>query len=109
MQGGDADTEAPGVYLLDPDDRWRLIHADRGGDYHLHDIKEAFALGTRATGEDGLPLLALSRAEARQLTAHAQAQALDQDDGLTALAADIAAAARDLPKMMTQLQLRQVF
>ena len=51
MQAGDEDKEAPGVYLLDPDDKWRLIHEDRGGDYHLHDIKEAFALGTRATPE----------------------------------------------------------
>ena len=109
MSAGDADTEAPGVYLLDPEDRWRLIHEDRGGDYHLHDIKEAFALGTRAQGEDGLPLLALSRAEARQLKPLADAQAFDHEEGLIALAADIAQAARELPKTMTQLQLRQVF
>jgi hypothetical protein len=99
----------PGVYLKDPDGRWTRIHEDRGGDYHLHDLCEAFAVGTRATDEAGLPLLALTRAEARQLRALADAQAFDHEEGLVALAADIAQTARDLPKMLTVLELRQVF
>jgi hypothetical protein len=99
----------PGVYLKDPDGRWTRIHEDRGGDYHLHDLREAFGLGTQAIDEAGLPLLALTRSEARQLRALADAQSFDHEEGLVALAADIAQAARELPKRVTVLELRQVF
>ena len=101
-------SEDAGVYMKDPEGRWRLIHSDRGGDYHLHDLREAFAVGTRATDEAGLPLLALSRAEARQLRALADAQSFDHEEGLIALAQDIAEAARGLPAA-AQIELRQVF
>lgn len=81
-------TEA-GVYARDPDGRWRLIHSDRGGDYHLHDIREAFAMGTAGQDEDGTPLLALTDREVRQLKALADAQSFDHDPDLIALCADI--------------------
>lgn len=100
--------ENAGVYMKDPDGRWRLIHEDRGGDYHLHDLREAFAVGSQATDEAGLPLLAISKAEARQLKALADAQSFDHEEGLIALAHDIASAAAEMPKG-AYLELRQVF
>ncbi|RDD61350.1 hypothetical protein [Ferruginivarius sediminum] len=79
----------PGVYARDPDGRWRLIHSDRGGDYHLHDIREAFAIGTAGQDEDGTPMLSLDQRDLRQLKALADAQSFDHDPDLIALCGDI--------------------
>lgn len=79
----------PGVYAQEPDGRWRLIHADRGGDYHLHDIREAFGVGTAGSDADGTPMLALEPRELRHMKALADAQSFDHDPDLIALCADI--------------------
>ena len=79
----------PGVYARDPNGRWHLIHEDRGGDYHLHDIREAFMIGTAGEDPDGMPILALRYADVRQLHALAQAQSFDHDEDLIALCIDI--------------------
>lgn len=97
----------PGVYARDPSGGWQLIHADRGGDYHLHDIREAFGLGTAGSDPDGTPLLALDGRELRQLKALADAQSFDHDPDLIALCADIHAFAGGRPP--ERLELRQIF
>lgn len=97
----------PGVYALGPDGRWHLVHADRGGDYHLHDVREAFDLGTAGEDTDGTPLLALDAREVRQLKALADAQSFDHDPDLIALCADIHGFAQTARQ--SRYTLRQVF
>lgn len=96
-----------GVYALGPDGRWHLVHADRGGDYHLHDIREAFALGTAGQDDDGTPLLSLDARDVRQLKALADAQSFDHDPDLIALCTDIHAFAQAAGQ--PRYTLRQVF
>jgi hypothetical protein len=108
MSASGEDAE-PGVYLKDPDGRWRRIHDDRGGDYHLHDLRELFGLGVRGQDEAGLPLLALDRTQARRLPALARSAEAALDPGLLALIAELSEAAATLPARVRTLQLMQVF
>lgn len=80
---------APAVYAEGPDGTPVRIHDDQGGDYHLHDIVEFFALGEAGTTVDGWPALALTEAEVRRLKTAADAYSFDHDEGLIALCLDI--------------------
>jgi len=95
----------PGVYAHGPDGGWTLVYADTGGEcFHLHDIKDAGAVGTRGQDPDGTPLLALSRTDVEMVR-------LDPPEGLDPAGMAVVEAVRDhlLATGQKQVTLRQVF
>jgi hypothetical protein len=58
----------PGVYLVEPDGRLRLVHLHQGSEYALTDIIEFFELGT-AIEELAVDIVEFDRKELRELKA----------------------------------------
>ena len=74
-----------GIYITGPDGKESLLLGYMGGDYHLHDIPDFFAVGKPFTWDGGAPGLEVTGQDARRIKTQADAHSFDFDEELIEL------------------------
>ena len=87
---GDSQGQTQGVYAVDEEGGWTLLHEYHDGEYSLEDLLEEFGFGQTEAGSknsDGSILLVAR--EIRELKVNADAYSFDYDEGFIAMCLDI--------------------
>lgn len=103
MYAGDRD-QTPGVYAVDDQGGFTLLHEYQNEEYSLEDVQESFGLGTverAGDGQDGV--LVLNGKEVHELKVNADAYSFDYDEGFIQMCLDIERAYPGLPGEMLRL------